>query len=161
MYLSSVFSNATVKDIFDEIAWHVSVSPGLTLLIKAALLEGGGERVDAEGQEIARAAHAKWLAEELRERTKLQAIVQDVSGLAAPLSTAMGFTASGMRLHGDCKGVRKTLFKGALRVGGEEDRQRRRSWHELPFGWGQMDPNDEASEGCMLTWRPESTNVSR
>ena len=143
IYIASVFSNATADAIFQEIAQHVSLSH-VALLTKGALLEGGSSE---------RKTHAAWLAEQLRSRTQLQAIVQDDSGLAAPLSIDLNLNESLMKLHGNCRGLKRSFFEGmGTRGKTAEDRLRRSVFHALPFPFGHMDPNDEANQGCMMTY---------
>ena len=149
VYLSSVFSNLTASAVFDESARHASLSR-VVLLMKAALLEGSQVT-----QEAAREEHAKLLSDNLRSRSSVaEAIVQDSSGLGSPLVVEMGATHKGVsQLYGDCSGHRKQMFKGSWRgQQTEEQRLKRRTPQALPFGWGQKDPDDEASEGCLLTW---------
>ena len=143
IYLASVFSNVTARAIFQEIAQHVSLSH-VVLLTKGALLEGGSRQ---------RETHAAWLADMLRSKTQLQAIVQDYSGLAAPLAMDLNLNESLMKLHGNCMGERKRFFlKMGTRGHSDEDRRRRSVFYPLPFSFGHMDPKDEANQGCMLTY---------
>ena len=153
LYLSAVFSGDSAKPIFDEIERHVSLKP-FTLLTKAALIEG-----TSLAQEATRALHAKWLGEQLRSRAELEAVVQDTSGLAAPLSAEMGLSLeSGLSLYGECRGMRADFFKGGVRGKSEEDRKRRRKRiHDLPFTWAQMDPADEANPGCLAAYVKNGT----
>ena len=143
IYLASVFSNATASAVFHEVAHHVSLSH-VSMLIKGALIEGENSKKEA---------HVLWLAEQLRSRTQVEAIVQDYSGVAAGLSIDLNLNESLMKLHGNCRGQRRSFYEGmASRGRSRQDRRRRSVFHPLPFPFGHMDPKDEANQGCMLTY---------